>query len=59
MISRFGIEVEVLERALNNLIRDGYMCEGDSLEDLESMTYSMCEGIVWYVQKKIYQWANE
>ena len=57
MVSRFGIEVEVLEQALNNLIRDGYMCEGDTLEDLENMTYSMCEGKDWYAKSRIYDWS--
>ena len=59
MESRFGIEVEVLERALSNMISEGYMNEGSSVEDLEDMAYSCCEGLDWYAKKKLYQWAND
>jgi hypothetical protein len=59
MKSRFGIEKEVLDKALRNMIAEGYMGENDTVEDLESMAYTMCEGIGWYAKGKIYQWANE
>ena len=58
MTSRFGIEVEVLEEALLNMIIGGYMSENDTIEDLEDMAYSCCEGIAWYAKSKIYDWAN-
>tara|TARA_B110000503_G_C7020238_1_gene359449 strand:+ start:304 stop:483 length:180 start_codon:yes stop_codon:yes gene_type:complete len=58
MTSRFGIEVEVLEEALLNMIIEGYMSENDTIEDLEDMAYSCCEGIEWYAKSKIYDWAN-
>jgi hypothetical protein len=59
MESKFGVEVEVLEKALNNMIRDGYMSEGDTTEDLEDLAYTCCEGIGWYAKGKLYEWANE
>lgn len=59
MDSKFGIEVEVLEKALENMIRDGYMSKGNTTEDLEGMAYSCCEGLAWYAKSKIYEWANE
>jgi hypothetical protein len=58
MKSRFGIEQEVLNKALRNMIAEGYMGENDTVEDLESMAYTMCEGIGWYVKGKIYDWAS-
>ena len=58
MKSRFGIEKEVLDKALRNMIAEGYMGENDTVEDLESMAYTMCEGIGWYAKGKIYQWAS-
>jgi hypothetical protein len=59
MESRFGIEQEILNKALSNMIADGYMDENSTVEDLESMAYTMCEGIGWYAKGKIIQWANE
>jgi len=59
MESRFGIEAEVLNKALSNMIKEGYMSEGSTTEDLEDMAYTMCEGLGWYAKGKIYQWANE
>ena len=58
MESRFGIELEVLERALVNMKNEGYMEENGTIEDLESMAYSCCEGITWYAKKKLYEWSN-
>ncbi len=58
MESRFGIEKEVLDKALRNMIAEGYMGENDTVEDLESMAYTMCEGIGWYAKGKIYDWAS-
>ena len=58
MKSRFGIEKEVLNKALRNMIAEGYMGENDTVEDLESMAYTMCEGIGWYAKGKIYDWAS-
>jgi hypothetical protein len=58
MKSRFGIEKEVLDKALRNMIAEGYMGENDTVEDLESMAYTMCEGIGWYAKGKIYDWAS-
>ena len=58
MESRFGIEAEVLNKALENMIAEGYMVEGDTTEDLEDMAYSCCEGLAWYAKSKIYDWAN-
>ena len=58
MKSRFGIEQEVLNKALRNMIAEGYMGENDTVEDLESMAYTMCEGIGWYAKGKIYDWAS-
>ena len=58
MTSRFGIEQEILNKALSNMIADGYMGEEDTVEDLESMAYTMCEGLDWYAKGKIYDWAN-
>jgi hypothetical protein len=58
MESRFGIEQEVLNKALRNMIAEGYMGENDTVEDLESMAYTMCEGIGWYAKGKIYDWAS-
>jgi hypothetical protein len=58
MESRFGIEKEVLDKALRNMIAEGYMGENSTVEDLESMAYTMCEGIGWYAKGKIYQWAS-
>jgi hypothetical protein len=58
MKSRFGIEQEVLDKALRNMIAEGYMGENDTVEDLESMAYTMCEGIGWYAKGKIYDWAS-
>lgn len=59
MESRFGIEAEVLEKALQNMISEGYMSENSTIEDLEDMAYSCCEGIAWYAKGKIYEWSNE
>lgn len=58
MTSRFGIEQEILDKALRNMIAEGYMGEEDTVEDLESMAYTMCEGLDWYAIGKIHQWAN-
>jgi hypothetical protein len=58
MESRFGIEVKVLEEALLNMIIGGYMSEEDTIEDLEDLAYTCCEGIGWYAKSKIYDWAN-
>jgi hypothetical protein len=58
MVSRFGIELEVLEKALQNMINEGYMGKDDTIEDLEDMAYSCCEGLAWYAKSKIYDWAN-
>jgi len=58
MESRFGIEVAVLERALSNMIRDGYMEETSTIEEVEDMAYNCCEGLVWYAKSKLYEWAN-
>jgi hypothetical protein len=58
MESRFGIEQEILNKALRNMIAEGYMGEEDTVEDLESMAYTMCEGLGWYAKAKIYDWAN-
>jgi hypothetical protein len=58
MVSRFGIELEVLEKALQNMISEGYMDKDDTIEDLEDMAYSCCEGLAWYAVNKIHQWAN-
>jgi hypothetical protein len=58
MESRFGIEVEVLERALGNMKEEGYLGMDSTIEDLEDMAYSCCEGLVWYAKKKLYEWAN-
>jgi hypothetical protein len=58
MVSRFGIELEVLEKALQNMINEGYMGKDDTIEDLEDRAYSCCEGLAWYAVNKIHQWAN-
>jgi hypothetical protein len=58
MESRFGIELEVLERALQNMISGGYMGKDDTIEDLEDLAYTCCEGLAWYAKSKIYDWAN-
>lgn len=58
MTSRFNIEVDVLERALRNMISEGYMSENHTTEDLEDLAYSSCEGLAWYAKAKIYEWAN-
>ena len=58
MVSRFGIELEVLEKALQNMISEGYMGKDDTIEDLEDMAYSCCEGLAWYAKSKIYDQAN-
>jgi hypothetical protein len=58
MASRFGIELEVLEKALTNMKTEGYMNENATIEDLEDMAYSCCEGLDWYAKKKLYEWAN-
>ena len=54
-----GIEEEILNKALNNMISEGYMGENSTVEDLEDMAYTMCEGLGWYAKGKIYEWANE
>ena len=59
MKSRFGIELEVLEQALENMKVGGYLGKDSTIEDLEDMAYSCCEGIDWYAKKKLYQWASE
>ena len=59
MASRFGIAEEILNKALNNMISEGYMSENSTVEDLEDMAYTMCEGLGWYAKGKIYEWANE
>jgi hypothetical protein len=41
------------------MIRDGYMSEGDTTEDLEDLAYTCCEGIGWYAKGKLYEWAND
>jgi len=58
MESRFGIELEVLEKALQNMISEGYMGKDDTIEDLEDLAYTSCEGLAWYAKSKIYDWAN-
>ena len=58
MESRLGIEKEVLEKALQNMISEGYMSKDDTIEDLEDMAFTCCEGLAWYTKSKIYDWAN-
>jgi hypothetical protein len=58
MESRFGIEVEVLERALKNMIEEGYMGKDSTIEDLEDLAYTCCEGLGWYAKSKLYEWAD-
>lgn len=58
MESRLGIELEVLEKALQNMISEGYMSKDDTIEDLEDMAFTCCEGLAWYAKSKIYSWAN-
>ena len=58
MESRLGIELEVLEKALQNMISEGYMSKDDTIEDLEDMAFTCCEGLAWYAKSKIYDWAN-
>jgi hypothetical protein len=41
------------------MISEGYMGENSTVDDLEDMAYTMCEGLGWYAKGKIYQWANE
>jgi hypothetical protein len=40
------------------MISEGYMGKDDTIEDLEDMAYSCCEGLAWYAKSKIYDWAN-
>jgi hypothetical protein len=58
MESRFDIELEVLEKALKNMISEGYMGKDETIEDLEDMAFTCCEGLAWYAKSKIYDWAN-
>jgi hypothetical protein len=58
MESRFDIEQEILNKALRNMIAEGYMDKNSTVEDLEDMAYTMCEGIGWYAKGKIYDWAS-
>ena len=58
MESRFDIELEVLEKALQNMISEGYMGKDETIEDLEDMAFTCCEGLAWYAKSKIYDWAN-
>ena len=56
--NKFGLSQETLEKALANMIAEGYMEPTDTTDDLISFTRSMVEGIPFMVKAKITQWAN-
>ena len=58
-VSKFGLEIEVLEKALSVMKIDNYIESTATVEDLEDFAYSMCEGLAWYAKSKIKDWASE
>ena len=56
--NKYGLSQETLEKALANMIAEGYMEPTDTTDDLISFTRSMVEGIPFMVKAKITQWAN-
>jgi len=56
--NKYGLSQETLEKALANMIAEGYMEPTATTDDLISSTRSMVEGIDFMVKAKITQWAN-
>ena len=56
--NKYGLSQETLEKALANMIAEGYMEPTDTTDDLISFTRSMVEDIPFMVKAKITQWAN-
>lgn len=53
-----NLPISTLESALNNMINEGYLSKGSTIEDVEDMAYSCCEGIDWYAKDKLTEWAD-
>ena len=56
--NKYGLSQETLEKALANMIAEGYMEPTDTTDDLISFTRSMVEDIPFMVKAKITQWAS-
>ena len=56
--NKYGLSQETLEKALANMIAEGYMEPTATTDDLISSTRSMVEDIDFMVKAKITQWAN-
>ena len=56
--NKFGLSQETLEKALANMVAEGYMEPTATTDDLISFTRSMVEDIPFMVTRKITQWAN-
>ena len=56
--NKYGLSQETLEKALANMVSEGYMEPTATTDDLISFTYTMVEGIDFMVKAKITQWAN-
>jgi hypothetical protein len=56
--NKYGLSQETLEKALANMVSEGYMEPTATTDDLISFTYTMVEGIPFMVKAKITQWAN-
>jgi hypothetical protein len=56
---RSGLPIRIVEEALANMIRDGYMESNSTIEQVVDMAYTCCEGIAWYANGKLIQWSND
>ena len=57
-MTTYNLSTETLNKALNNMIIDGYMEKGSTTDDLISFARSAFEDNSMMVEVKITQWAS-
>lgn len=58
VINTFGLEMKTVEDALQNMINEGYMSKGDTVEDVLDFALTAVEGNQRIAAVKLTQWAN-
>ncbi len=56
-MTTYNLSQETLNKALNNMISEGYMSKGDTTDDLISYARSAFEDNSYMVQAKITEWS--
>jgi len=59
MARETGLSKHILELALKNMIKEGYLPKDATIDQVIDMAYTCCEGIAWYANGKLIQWAND